>query len=188
VRVSKFSKLGLPQLWGPITLCADLQLKWGMKQSCNPHRDLFNDIWHVTCTQGNWGDPWLLVVGGQIANLTPCLSFGHNLCFKCPNGSCKPILDIYIPRSFQWYKEILDPMGFDPYNCFLKIRKSIRTPTPKMKALRNVRVHSLTLSHTPKSMKCDSRPSHLARTFVSPCFGHKPKARITTSYIHNMFY
>jgi hypothetical protein len=25
--VSKFPKLGLPQLWGPITLCADLQLK-----------------------------------------------------------------------------------------------------------------------------------------------------------------
>ncbi len=29
------------------------------------------------------------------------LSFGYNLCFKCPNGSCEPILDIYILRSFQ---------------------------------------------------------------------------------------
>jgi hypothetical protein len=27
--VSKFPKLGLPQLWGPITLRLDLRLKWG---------------------------------------------------------------------------------------------------------------------------------------------------------------
>ncbi len=27
-------------------------------------------------------------------------SFGHNLCFNYPNGSCKSILDIHIPRAF----------------------------------------------------------------------------------------
>jgi hypothetical protein len=48
--------------------------------------------------------------------------------------SCKPILDIYVPRFFQWYKELFDPMGFDPYYCFLKILESIRTPTLKMGA------------------------------------------------------
>jgi hypothetical protein len=35
-----------------------------------------------------------LVVKNQIANLIPDPSFGHNLCFRCPNGSCDPILDI----------------------------------------------------------------------------------------------
>jgi len=61
-------------------------------------------------------------------------SFGHNLCFKCSNGSCEPILHIYVPRAFQWYKEILNPMGFDPYNRFLKIWKSVKTTIPKVGA------------------------------------------------------
>jgi hypothetical protein len=37
----------------------------------------------------------------QIDNLTLELSFGHNLCFKCPNGSCESILDFYVLRAFQ---------------------------------------------------------------------------------------
>jgi hypothetical protein len=49
---------------------------------------------HVTYTQGNQGDSRILVVKSQIDNLTPDFSFGHNLCFKYPNGSCEPILDI----------------------------------------------------------------------------------------------
>jgi hypothetical protein len=132
--VPKFPKLGLSQLWRPITLCSDLQLKWGIKQSCSPCWELSNNMWHATCTQVNRGDSWLLVVGNQIANLTPGPSFGHNLCFNYPNGSCKPILDIYVPRFFQWYKELFNPMSFDPYNHPLKIRKSIGTPIPKVGA------------------------------------------------------
>jgi hypothetical protein len=85
-----------------------------------------------TCTQGNGGDSQLLVVGGQIANLIPGPSFSHNLCFKCSNGSCELILDIFVPRDFQWYRELFNPMGFDPWNYSLKIQKSIGTPTPKV--------------------------------------------------------
>jgi hypothetical protein len=44
------------------------------------------------------------VVGSQIANLTPDPSFGHNSCFRCPNGSCESILNIYISMAFQWSK------------------------------------------------------------------------------------
>jgi hypothetical protein len=88
---------------------------------------------HATYTQGNQGGYWLLMVGNQIDNLTLNLSFGHNVCFKCPNGSCKPILNLYVLRSFQWYKELFNPMGFDPCNCSLKIRESIETPTPKVR-------------------------------------------------------
>jgi hypothetical protein len=64
--------------------------------------------------------------------LTPGLSFGHNLCFKCLNGSCKPIFDIYVPRCFHWYKEFFNPMSFDPWNNSLKIWKSIGIPTHKV--------------------------------------------------------
>ncbi len=87
---------------------------------------------HTTWTQENWDNYLLLMVGSQIVNLTPGLSFGHILCFKCSNGSCKPILDIYVPTIFQWYKELLNPMGFYLWNCSLKIRESIVTPTPKV--------------------------------------------------------
>jgi hypothetical protein len=101
VGVPKFSQLGLPQLglpqlWGPITLRADLQLQWGLKQSYSLHWEISNDISHATYTRRNRVDSWLLVVRSQTVNLTPSISFDHNLCFICPNGSCKPTLDIFI--------------------------------------------------------------------------------------------
>jgi hypothetical protein len=141
--------MGLSQLWGPITLRADLRLKWGIKKSCSSRQELSKGMWHATWTQGNRVDSRLLVVDSQIANLTPGPSFGYNLCVKCPNGSCKPILDIYTPRDFQWYKEPLNPMGFDPYNCSLNIWESTGTLTPKVGAhlgvWRFIPSHSLTL-------------------------------------------
>jgi len=85
---------------GLITFHVDLRWRWGLNQSYSSHRELFNNMWHTTYTQGNWGNSWLLVVGSQTVNLIPSLSFGRNLCFKCPNGWCKPILDIYILKSF----------------------------------------------------------------------------------------
>jgi len=71
--IPKFLKLGLPQLWGPITLCADLRLKWGLKQSCNPCWELSKGMSQATYTQGNWGDSCFLVVGSQINNFVPSL-------------------------------------------------------------------------------------------------------------------
>ncbi len=101
VGVSKFPQLGLPRIWGRITSRADLQSQWGPKQSCSPCQELSNGMSHATWTQGNQVDSRLLMVGSQTANLTPNLSFGHNLCFRCSNGRCEPILDIYISIVFQ---------------------------------------------------------------------------------------
>jgi hypothetical protein len=94
LKFPKFSKLGLLQLWRPITASAHLWLKWGMKQSYSPRQDIFNSVWHDTCTQLNQGDSWLLMIGSRIGSLIPGPFFGHNLCFKYPNGSCEPILHI----------------------------------------------------------------------------------------------
>jgi len=69
-------------------------------------------------------------------------------------------------------------MGFDPYNCSLNVPKSIRTPTLKMGIRLGVRVHSLTLSSTPGSMRCESWASFLAHTLVSPYLSRKPKAKV----------
>ncbi len=71
--VPKLPKLGLLQLWRPITLCVDLWLRWGLNQSCSPRQECFNSMSHATYTQGNWGDSQLLMVGNQIANLIPTL-------------------------------------------------------------------------------------------------------------------
>ncbi len=178
VGVPKFSQLGLLRLWGPIILRADLQLS--LKQSCSPHRELSNGMLHATCTWGNWSDSRLLMVENQIGNLTPGLSFGHNLCFKCPNGSCEPILDIYVPKIIQWYKELFNPLGFDPWNHFLKFENPSGLQLPKWEL----------------PWECEFIPSHfltfpgawnvtpgflLARPPASPCFGRKPKVRVPTS-------
>jgi hypothetical protein len=60
------------------------------------------------------GDSKLLMVRDQIDTLTPNPSFDRNLCLKYSNGSCKPILDVYVLKDFQWYKEVFNLMNFDP--------------------------------------------------------------------------
>jgi hypothetical protein len=123
--VPKFSQLGLSRLWRHITSSTNLWLRWGLKQSYSPYWELFNDMLHVAYMWGNWIDSRLLVVRSQIANLTFDLFLGHNLCFRCPNGQCEPILYIYASIYFQWCKKILEVMGFDPCNHVLKVWESI---------------------------------------------------------------
>jgi len=127
---------------------------------------------HTTYTQGNKVDFWLLVVGSQIANLIPGLSFGHNLCFKGPNGSCEPILNIYVLIYFQWYKGLFNPLGFDPCNCFLKMWESIGPLNSQNgSSLESVRVHSSLMGF------------FLAHNLASFCLGREPKARVVTPLI-----
>jgi hypothetical protein len=126
--------LGLPRFWRRIIFFVDLRLKWGSNQSCSPHRNLSNCMWHATYTQVNQSDYWLLMVRSQIGSLIPDLSFGNNLCSKYPNGSCEPILNILVPRSFRWYKKLFNIMSFDPCNRPLKIWESIGIPTPRVRA------------------------------------------------------
>ncbi len=94
IRMTFCSGLEVPQLCKTITSCANLWLGWSLNRSCSPCQELSNNMLHATCTQGNRVYFWLPMVGSQIASLTPDLSFGPNLCCRCPNGSCKPIFDI----------------------------------------------------------------------------------------------
>jgi len=133
------------------------------------------------------------MVGSQTGSSTPGPSFGHNLCFRCPNEQCEPILRIYASRAFQWYKERHKTLRFDPCNRSLKFRESTGTSSPKVGVALGVWVfipsHSLTLSYTPRSMWCDSRASSWlnSRTSSWPatlqplCLGREPKARVATS-------
>jgi hypothetical protein len=123
----KLSRFGLPGLWEFITPSSDLWSRWGLKQTCSFPQDLSNDVLHSTCTHRDWVDSRLLVIGSQITNLTPGLSFDHNLCCRCPNGSCEAIFDTYSSKPFQHYKEHLKTRCFDAYNWALKFRESRRT-------------------------------------------------------------
>jgi hypothetical protein len=166
--VSKLRKLRESQLWGPITLCENFQLKWDLRQSCSPDQELFNNMSHATYTQGNWVNSWLLVVGSQIANLTLNPFFGHNLCFKCPNGWCEPILDIFVSIAFQWYEELFEPLGFDSCNHSLNIWESIWLQLPTWEFTWECEgFFPRTLLHS-RGMRMRLPNLVLAQTFASP--------------------
>jgi hypothetical protein len=78
-------------------------------------------------------------------------------------------------------------MGFDPWNCSLKIRKSTWTPIPNMRIL--LGVWGFIPSHSPTlSGAWDATPELLSwpTLFASPCFGCEPKARVTTKKLLNL--
>ncbi len=130
VRVSKSRQMGLPGLWSPITLWADLRWRCSLKRSCSSRRELSKSVSHFRIGHREEVDSQLFVVESQTTSSTSGPSFGHNLCFRCPNEPSEPILDIYAPRAFQWYKERHNPLRFDPCNRSLKFRKSTGTPSP----------------------------------------------------------
>ncbi len=114
--VPKLSWFGLSGLHEVITLCSDLQLGRGLKQTCSSPWELSNGVSHSSRTHRGRVDSQLLVVGSQTASLTPYPSFAHNLCCRCPNGPCEFIFDIYTFIAFQWYKEHPNARCFDPCN------------------------------------------------------------------------
>ncbi len=163
VGVPKSRQMELPKLWIPITLRADLGSRRGLKQSCSSRQELFNAMLHSWIGHQEEVDSRLFVVGNQIGNSTPSPSFGHNLCFRCSNEPSEPILDIYAPKAFQWYKERHETLRFDPCNRSLKFWESTRTPSPQVGVTLGVwgftPSYSLTLSNTPENMWCDSQAS-----------------------------
>jgi hypothetical protein len=132
VGVPKSSRVGVPGLWTPISPDCRVRSRRSLKQSCSPCRGLFNAVSHSQIGCRKKVDSRLLVVGSQTASLTPGPSFSHNFPFRCPNEQCEPILDIYVSRSFQWYKERNTPLRFDPSTRTLKFRESTGTPSLQM--------------------------------------------------------
>ncbi len=92
------------------------------------------------------------MVENQIGNMTPNPSFGHNF---------QDLFNDIRNSLIQW---VLAP----------------EIALQSGSSLENVEVHSLTLSHIPRSIKCDSLHSQSAYTFASPCRGRKPKAKVVT--------
>ncbi len=124
--------VGVPGLWTLITPDCRVRSQQGLNQSCIPRRDLSNAMSHFQFGGREEVDSRLLVVGSQIASLTPGPSFAHNLGWRCPNGQCKAIFDIYVSRPFQWHQERLNERCFGPCCRALNIRESRRTPNPQL--------------------------------------------------------
>jgi hypothetical protein len=183
--VPKSRPAGLSGLWSLITLRADLGSKCGLKQSCSSHQEFSNGMSHVVCSQVFRVDSRLLVVRSQNwqtpGSSTPGPSFGHNLCFRCPNEQCEPILDIYASRAFHWYKERHKPLRFDPLKLVSEVSGLHRDSISQSEScLGSVRVHSFTLSYTPGSPWCDSWASLWPAPLQPLCLGREPKTRVAT--------
>jgi hypothetical protein len=135
---------GLLELWTAITPDYRVGSRRGLNQSCIPRRDLSNAMSHTQIGRREKVDSWLLVVGSQTGNLTPDLSFAHNLGCRCPNYQCEGIFDIYVSRRFQWHQEHPNARCFGFCCRALNIRESRRTPDPNFS-------------------KCWASPPHLAK-------------------------
>jgi len=120
--------VGLPKLWTAIAPRPKLGLGRVLNQSCTSRREFSNSMSHSQFGLREEVDSWLLVVGSRIANLTPGPSFAHNLGYRCPNGQCKAIFDIYVSRPFQRHQERFNARCFGPCCWALNIQESRWTP------------------------------------------------------------
>ncbi len=120
----------LPELWTAITPDCGVGSRRGLNQSRSPRRDLSNAMSHSRIGNREEVDSRLFVVGIQTASLTPDPSFAHNLGYRCPNGQCEAIFDIYVSRPFQWHQEHPNARCFAPCCRALNIQESRRTPNP----------------------------------------------------------
>ncbi len=91
----------VPELWELITPDCKVRSQRGLNQTCIPRRDLSNDVLHSQFGRREEVDSRLLVVGSQTASLTPGPSFAHTMGYRCPNGQCEAIFDIYASKTFQ---------------------------------------------------------------------------------------
>jgi hypothetical protein len=70
---------GVPGLWKLISPDYQVRLERGLNQCCSSPRELSNSMSQIVIGHRKKVDSRLLVVGSQIASLTPVLSFAHNL-------------------------------------------------------------------------------------------------------------
>jgi hypothetical protein len=135
---------GVPGLWKLISPDCQFRLERRLNQCCSSPRELFNAMSHTVIGHREEVDSRLLVVGSQIASLTPGPSFAHNLGCRCSNGQCEASFAIYASRPFQWHQERLNASSFGPCCRTLNIREFRRTPNPQL-------------------WKCWASPPHLAK-------------------------
>ncbi len=124
--------VGVPGLWELITPDCRVRSQWGLNQRRSSPRELSNALLHFRIGCREEVDSRILVVGSQIASLTPGPSFAHNLGWICLSDQCEAIFDIYASRPFQWHQEHLNVRCFGPCCRTLNIREFRRTQSPQL--------------------------------------------------------
>jgi hypothetical protein len=97
--------LVVSKLWTFIFFSNQIYLEYAREISYNPQKDLYNGALHAPIEDHLTPILRGFVVGSQIHNLTPKLSFDHNSCILGLNEQCEGTLNIYTLRPFQWYHE-----------------------------------------------------------------------------------
>jgi hypothetical protein len=132
VESRNYPGFGLSGLWDIIASRLKLRSGRGLNQTCSPLWELSNAMSHSPRARRERVYSWLLVVGSQIASLTPGPSFAHNLGCRCSNDQCEAISDIYTSRPFQWHQKHPKARCFSPCCRTLNIWESRRTPNPQL--------------------------------------------------------
>jgi hypothetical protein len=120
------------------------------------------------------------MVGNQIGNLTPDPYLSHNLCLSVQMGHANPF------QTCKFQELFIDIMNFSIQwvlthaIALWKLGVHWDFNSQSGSSFGSARVHSLTLSYTPGSMRCDSQASFLARNLASVCLGHELRARVAT--------
>jgi hypothetical protein len=83
--------VGLLGLWIAITPRPNLGSGQGLNQYCSPRRDFFNDVLYSPSACRERVDSWLLVVGSQIASLTPGPSLPITWAFDVQMTNARPL-------------------------------------------------------------------------------------------------
>ncbi len=132
VGVPKSRHQGLSGLWGRITSSADLRWRCGLKQSCSPCRELSNDMWHVAWSQVNLVDSRVLMVGSQIANLTPGLSLPITCFVDVQMAHARPFWTSTLQELSNDIENSSRQGGLTPAIALWRFGSPFGTPTPNM--------------------------------------------------------
>jgi hypothetical protein len=115
-----------------------------------------------------------------MGNLTFDPSFGHNLCFKNPNGSCKFILKFKFQEFFNDIRNFLIQWVLALAIALWRFGSPLGLQLPKWELTWDYGgsfLHNLLHSREHEMWFSGSL---LAHTFASPCFDREPKARVAT--------
>jgi hypothetical protein len=163
VGVMKLSRVGVSGLWELISPDCKVRSRRGLNQSCISLWELSNAMLHSRIRCQEEVDSWLLMVRSQTASLTLGPSFAHNLGCKCPNGSCKAILDMYTSNLSNDIKNVTSRWVLTPQIALWSFGSPPGLHLPKWelpweceRSLPHTPSHFLTLQG---SMWCDSLAS-----------------------------
>jgi len=161
VGVLKLPKLGFPWLWGPITLHADLKLRWGLKKSCSPCRELSNNLSHATCML--WSEVKLSIWLPALLLAIICVSDVHM-------GDACSFYTFTFQELSNDIKNSSNYWVLTPEITLWKFGSPLGVHFPKWELLWEFEETFPHTFHTPGNMRYDSWASLLARNLANPLF------------------